>query len=220
MLAALEDLRAGRTLVETAANYHIPRSTLYVRARAHGIALSITRQEHSGERVQAAVQAVAGKLIVFWMLCHSSHLSLYSWNMSVMLIDFVSFCYALWTNTVVQKQSDVCLSVLWEGGSHCCTGTLRKDPLWPTGSEWRGIHECKIHEYMDNREGNLLSCGLCYLIVTWSHIKLHVIILFFLGGGVSSTILPLTCFCHILHHRCKTRLNTESVFVYCIYRRK
>jgi len=62
MLAALEDLRAGRTLVETAANYRIPRSTLYVRARAHGIALSITRQEHSGERVQAAVQAVAGKL--------------------------------------------------------------------------------------------------------------------------------------------------------------
>jgi hypothetical protein len=65
MLAALEDLRAGRTLVETAATYHIPRSTLYVRARAHGIALSITRQEHSGERVQAAVQAVAGKLTEF-----------------------------------------------------------------------------------------------------------------------------------------------------------
>lgn len=62
MMAALEDLRAGRTLVETAATYHIPRSTLYVRARAHGITLSITRQEHSGERVQAAVQAVAGKL--------------------------------------------------------------------------------------------------------------------------------------------------------------
>ncbi|GFG30528.1 hypothetical protein Cfor_05018, partial [Coptotermes formosanus] len=63
MLAALEDLRAGRTLVETAATYHIPRSTLYVRARAHGIALSITRQEHSGERVQAAVQAVAGNIL-------------------------------------------------------------------------------------------------------------------------------------------------------------
>jgi hypothetical protein len=65
MMAALEDLRAGRTLVETAATYHIPRSTLYVRARAHGIALSITRQEHSSERVQAAVQAVAGKLTGF-----------------------------------------------------------------------------------------------------------------------------------------------------------
>ncbi|KDR15924.1 modifier of mdg4-like isoform X2 [Zootermopsis nevadensis] len=60
LLAALEDLRAGRALVETAATYRIPRSTLYVRARAQGIPLTITRQEHSGERVQAAVQAVAG----------------------------------------------------------------------------------------------------------------------------------------------------------------
>ncbi|PSN32476.1 hypothetical protein C0J52_22275 [Blattella germanica] len=59
LLAALEDLRAGRTLVETSANYHIPRSTLYVRARAQGIPLTITRQEHSGERVQAAIRAVS-----------------------------------------------------------------------------------------------------------------------------------------------------------------
>lgn len=65
LLAALEDLRAGRALVETAATYRIPRSTLYVRARAQGIPLTITRQEHSGERVQAAVQAVAGKLTPF-----------------------------------------------------------------------------------------------------------------------------------------------------------
>ncbi|PNF17758.1 hypothetical protein B7P43_G06881 [Cryptotermes secundus] len=59
LLAALEDLRAGRSLVETAAAYRIPRSTLHVKARAQGIALTITRQEHSGERVQAAIQAVA-----------------------------------------------------------------------------------------------------------------------------------------------------------------
>jgi hypothetical protein len=62
LLAALEDLRAGRSLVETAAAYRIPRSTLHVKARAQGIALTITRQEHSGERVQAAIQAVAGML--------------------------------------------------------------------------------------------------------------------------------------------------------------
>jgi hypothetical protein len=62
LLAALEDLRAGRSLVETAAAYRIPRSTLHVKARAQGIALTITRQEHSGERVQAAIQAVAGIL--------------------------------------------------------------------------------------------------------------------------------------------------------------
>ncbi|XP_067003414.2 transcription activator GAGA isoform X2 [Anabrus simplex] len=58
LLAALDDLRAGRSLVETAAAHRIPRSTLYVRARAQGVAMTITRQEHSGERVQAAVQAV------------------------------------------------------------------------------------------------------------------------------------------------------------------
>jgi hypothetical protein len=62
LLAALEDLRAGRSLVETAAAYHIPRSTLHVKARTQGIGLTITRQEHSGERVQAAIQAVAGML--------------------------------------------------------------------------------------------------------------------------------------------------------------
>ena len=139
MLAALEDLRAGRTLVETAANYRIPRSTLYVRARAHGIALSITRQEHSGERVQAAVQAVAGKLNGFWMLCHSSQPSLYSWNISGMLIDFVSFCYALWTNTIVQKQSLISAGqCCGKEEAHCCTGTLRKDQLCPTGSGMKG----------------------------------------------------------------------------------
>ncbi|XP_069699745.1 modifier of mdg4-like [Periplaneta americana] len=59
LLAALEDLKGGRALVETAATYRIPRSTLYVRARAQGIPLTITRQEHSGERVQAAVRAVS-----------------------------------------------------------------------------------------------------------------------------------------------------------------
>lgn len=62
LLAALEDLRAGRSLVETAATYRIPRSTLHVKARTQGIGLTITRQEHSGERVQAAIQAVAGML--------------------------------------------------------------------------------------------------------------------------------------------------------------
>jgi hypothetical protein len=76
LLAALEDLRAGRALVETAATYRIPRSTLYVRARAQGIPLTITRQEHSGERVQAAVKAVAGNLTQFWILLISFYHSL------------------------------------------------------------------------------------------------------------------------------------------------
>ncbi|KAJ9575602.1 hypothetical protein L9F63_007536, partial [Diploptera punctata] len=59
LLAALEDLRAGRSLMETSTTYHIPRSTLYVRARAQGIPLTLTRQEHSGEKIQAAIRAVS-----------------------------------------------------------------------------------------------------------------------------------------------------------------
>jgi len=99
LLAALEDLRAGRALVETAATYHIPRSTLYVRARAQGIPLTITRQEHSGERVQAAIQAVAGKLTIFLTMYNSGHHSyLCTWQGSVILTDFC-FYYSLWTDT-------------------------------------------------------------------------------------------------------------------------
>nr|CAD7259379.1 unnamed protein product [Timema shepardi] len=55
---ALEDLKSGRTLVETAIAHNVPRSTLYVRARTQHVSLAYTRQEHSGEIIKAAVQAV------------------------------------------------------------------------------------------------------------------------------------------------------------------
>nr|CAD7407086.1 unnamed protein product [Timema poppensis] len=57
---ALEDLKSGRTLVETAIAHNVPRSTLYVRARTQHVSLAYTRQEHSGEIIKAAVQAVVG----------------------------------------------------------------------------------------------------------------------------------------------------------------
>lgn len=57
--AALNDLVAGRSLVETAAAHHIPRSTLYTRARAYGVVPIITRQEYSGDKISAAIQAVS-----------------------------------------------------------------------------------------------------------------------------------------------------------------
>ncbi|XP_046385208.1 uncharacterized protein LOC124155437 isoform X2 [Ischnura elegans] len=55
---ALDELRRGRPLLETAAAHHIPRSTLYVRARGLGIQLPLTRQEYPGEMMSAAIQAV------------------------------------------------------------------------------------------------------------------------------------------------------------------
>ncbi|XP_071448261.1 uncharacterized protein [Hetaerina americana] len=57
---ALDELRRGRPLLETAAAHHIPRSTLYVRARGRGIQLPLARQEYPGEMMTAAIQAVQG----------------------------------------------------------------------------------------------------------------------------------------------------------------
>ncbi|KAG8259788.1 hypothetical protein J6590_004915 [Homalodisca vitripennis] len=56
--AALDDLAQGRSLLETANTHHIPRSTLYARARSYGITPTITRQEHSEEKITAAVETV------------------------------------------------------------------------------------------------------------------------------------------------------------------
>lgn len=59
-MAAIGEMRSGKSLVEAATIYKIPRSTLYVRAKSMGVQIGITRQEYSGEHVQAAVQAVKG----------------------------------------------------------------------------------------------------------------------------------------------------------------
>lgn len=61
LAAALSDLRNGQLLRETAMAHNVPRSTLYVRAKAEGIAIAMTRKGHSGENVDAAVQAVKSR---------------------------------------------------------------------------------------------------------------------------------------------------------------
>ncbi|GLH14797.1 Uncharacterized protein GBIM_19109 [Gryllus bimaculatus] len=59
LTAALQDLKSGRSLLETSAAHHIPRSTLYVRARSQSIPIVPSRQDHPREKIQAAVQAVS-----------------------------------------------------------------------------------------------------------------------------------------------------------------
>lgn len=58
LATALKDLKSGQLLRETASTHNIPRSTLYVRAKAEGIPITVSRQEHSGDNVSAAVEAV------------------------------------------------------------------------------------------------------------------------------------------------------------------
>lgn len=62
--AALNDLISGKSLIKTASAHSIPRSTLYSRARAYGLAPVITRQEYSGDKITAAVKAVSGKTLL------------------------------------------------------------------------------------------------------------------------------------------------------------
>lgn len=72
--AALDDLAGGRSLLETANLYHIPRSTLYARARSYGITPTIARQEYSEEKLAAAIETVKGlSLFVSNVQCSLSY---------------------------------------------------------------------------------------------------------------------------------------------------
>uniref|UniRef100_A0A1B6CY11 HTH psq-type domain-containing protein n=1 Tax=Clastoptera arizonana TaxID=38151 RepID=A0A1B6CY11_9HEMI len=59
LTAALHDLVAGKSLVKTALDHSIPRSTLYSRAKSFGLAPIISRQEYSFEKMTEAVKAVS-----------------------------------------------------------------------------------------------------------------------------------------------------------------
>lgn len=62
MLAnAISNLRDGQTLIEAATKNHIPRSTLYMRAKALGIQLQACRNEYPAECMKGAIDAVIGK---------------------------------------------------------------------------------------------------------------------------------------------------------------
>ncbi|XP_034951208.1 uncharacterized protein [Chelonus insularis] len=55
---ALSDVRAGLSLVDASTKNNVPRSTLYMRAKALGLQLNTTRHEYPAECLQAAINAV------------------------------------------------------------------------------------------------------------------------------------------------------------------
>ncbi|EFN80703.1 Protein bric-a-brac 1 [Harpegnathos saltator] len=60
LASAIEDLKLGQTLVEAATRHNIPRSTLYMRAKALGIHLNASRNEYPAESMNAAITSVMG----------------------------------------------------------------------------------------------------------------------------------------------------------------
>lgn len=60
MLAALDDMKSGKNLVEAAAKHHVPRTTLYMRARAIGACPAMVRKGYPREKINAALECVAG----------------------------------------------------------------------------------------------------------------------------------------------------------------
>ncbi|XP_043586572.1 uncharacterized protein LOC122569498 isoform X2 [Bombus pyrosoma] len=60
LTAAINDLKAGQTLIEASTKHNIPRSTLYMRAKALGIHLNASRNEYPAECMKAAINAVIG----------------------------------------------------------------------------------------------------------------------------------------------------------------
>ncbi|XP_025997216.1 uncharacterized protein LOC105205450 isoform X2 [Solenopsis invicta] len=58
LASAINDLKLGQTLIEAATKHNIPRSTLYMRAKALGIHLNASRNGYPTECMNAAINAV------------------------------------------------------------------------------------------------------------------------------------------------------------------
>ncbi|XP_063987142.1 uncharacterized protein LOC135167656 isoform X1 [Diachasmimorpha longicaudata] len=58
--AAINDLKDGKTLIEASVKNHIPRSTLYMKAKALGIQLHAARNEYPAACMQSAIETVVG----------------------------------------------------------------------------------------------------------------------------------------------------------------
>nr|XP_012217483.1 PREDICTED: uncharacterized protein LOC105669223 isoform X1 [Linepithema humile] len=58
LTSAINDLKLGQTLIEAATKHNIPRSTLYMRAKALGIHLNASRNGYPAECMNAAITAV------------------------------------------------------------------------------------------------------------------------------------------------------------------
>ncbi|XP_014230323.1 uncharacterized protein LOC106654809 [Trichogramma pretiosum] len=56
--AAIADIRAGKSLIDTAIQHKIPRSTLYVRAKVLNIPLAPTKNDYTHEDMRAAIKLV------------------------------------------------------------------------------------------------------------------------------------------------------------------
>lgn len=58
LASAINDLKLGQTLIEAATKHNIPRSTLYMRAKALGIHLNASRNGYPAECMNAAITSV------------------------------------------------------------------------------------------------------------------------------------------------------------------
>ncbi|XP_071575543.1 uncharacterized protein [Temnothorax nylanderi] len=58
LASAINDLKLGQTLIEAATKHNIPRSTLYMRAKALGIHLNASRNGYPAECMNAAINSV------------------------------------------------------------------------------------------------------------------------------------------------------------------
>lgn len=67
LASAINDLKSGQTLIEASTKYNIPRSTLYMRAKALGIHLNASRNEYPAECMKAAINAVVGRYLLLFI---------------------------------------------------------------------------------------------------------------------------------------------------------
>jgi hypothetical protein len=59
---ALKEMKAGRSLCDTATAFNIPRTTLYMRARSCGVINPMQKLGYNKEQLQDAINAVKGLL--------------------------------------------------------------------------------------------------------------------------------------------------------------
>ena len=76
LTSALDEIRKGGTLLEAAAKHRIPRSTLYMRAKALGVTLNPCRNEYTLDDMKQAIEAVLSKYILIYFLYINSKFNL------------------------------------------------------------------------------------------------------------------------------------------------
>lgn len=69
LASAINDLKSGQTLIEASTKHNIPRSTLYMRAKALGIHLNASRNEYPAECMKAAINTVIGWYLFYISKC-------------------------------------------------------------------------------------------------------------------------------------------------------